>query len=141
MKRTKLYTIGVVASMFNIHPQTLRLYEKEGLIKPTRSKGRTRYYTEEDLQRLEFILTLSRNLGVNLAGIDIILRMKEQIDELEAQIQKLIEFIQKEFAEVYQKDENIKSIVLSERKDLLKIIKKLQKFTPFITMAIPPYCK
>ena len=115
MKRTKLYTIGVVASMFNIHPQTLRLYEKEGLIKPTRSKGRTRYYTEEDLQRLEFILTLSRNLGVNLAGIDIILRMKEQIDELEAQIQKLIEFIQKEFAEVYQKDENIKSIVLSER--------------------------
>ena len=126
MKRTKLYTIGVVASMFNIHPQTLRLYEKEGLIKPTRSKGRTRYYTEEDLQRLEFILTLSRNLGVNLAGIDIILRMKEQIDELEAQIQKLIEFIQKEFAEVYQKDENIKSIVLSERKDLLKIIKKHQ---------------
>jgi|UniRef100_A0A7C2YVS2 MerR family transcriptional regulator/heat shock protein HspR len=126
MKRTKLYTIGVVASMFNIHPQTLRLYEKEGLIKPTRSKGRTRYYTEEDLQRLEFILTLSRNLGVNLAGIDIILRMKEQIDELEAQIQKLIEFIQKEFAEVYQKDENIKSIVLSERKDLLKIIKKQQ---------------
>jgi len=126
MKKTKLYTIGVVASMFNIHPQTLRLYEKEGLIKPTRSKGRTRYYTEEDLQRLEFILTLSRNLGVNLAGIDIILRMKEQIDELEAQIQKLIEFIQKEFAEVYQKDENIKSIVLSERKDLLKIIKKQQ---------------
>ncbi|HAV39868.1 MAG: helix-turn-helix transcriptional regulator [Aquificota bacterium] len=124
MKKTKLYTIGVVASMFNIHPQTLRLYEKEGLIKPTRSKGRTRYYTEEDLQRLEFILTLSRNLGVNLAGIDIILRMKEQIEELEAQIQKLIEFIQKEFAEVYQKDENIKSIVLSERKDLLKIIKK-----------------
>lgn len=124
MKKTKLYTIGVVASMFNTHPQTLRLYEKEGLIKPTRSKGRTRYYTEEDLQRLEFILTLSRNLGVNLAGIDIILRMKEQIEELEAQIQKLIEFIQKEFAEVYQKDENIKSIVLSERKDLLKIIKK-----------------
>lgn len=124
MKKTKLYTIGVVASMFNIHPQTLRLYEKEGLIKPTRSKGRTRYYTEEDLQRLEFILTLSRNLGVNLAGIDIILRMKEQIEELEAQIQKLIEFIQKEFAEVYQKDENIKSIVLSERKDFLKIIKK-----------------
>ena len=62
MKRTKLYTIGVVASMFNIHPQTLRLNEKEGLIKPTRSKGRTRYYTEEDLQRLEFILTLSRDL-------------------------------------------------------------------------------
>ena len=123
-ERTKLYTIGIVASMFNIHPQTLRLYEKEGLIKPTRSKGRTRYYTEEDIERLEFILTLSRDLGVNLAGIDIILRMKEQMEELEAQIQKLLEFIQKEFSETYQKDESVKSILLAERKDILKIIKK-----------------
>lgn len=124
MKKTRLYTIGVVASMFNIHPQTLRLYEKEGLIKPTRSKGRTRYYTEEDIQRLELILMLSRELGVNLAGIDIILRMKEQIQELEAQIQKLIEFIQKEVSEAYQRDESIKSIVLTERRDLLKSIRK-----------------
>lgn len=123
-ERTRLYTIGVVASMFNIHPQTLRLYEREGLIKPTRSKGRTRYYTEEDIQRLEFILTLSRDLGVNLAGIDIILRMKEQIEELETQVQKLIEFIQREVSEVYQKDEGIKSIVLAERKDILKSIRK-----------------
>ncbi len=123
-ERTRLYTIGVVASMFNIHPQTLRLYEREGLIKPTRSKGRTRYYTEEDIQRLEFILTLSRDLGVNLAGIDIILRMKEQIEELETQVQKLIEFIQREVSEVYQKDEGIKSIVLAERRDILKSIRK-----------------
>ncbi len=123
-ERMRLYTIGVVASMFNIHPQTLRLYEREGLIKPTRSKGRTRYYTEEDIQRLEFILTLSRDLGVNLAGIDIILRMKEQIEELETQVQKLIEFIQREVSEVYQKDEGIKSIVLAERKDILKSIRK-----------------
>ncbi|MCS7277807.1 MAG: MerR family transcriptional regulator, partial [Aquificaceae bacterium] len=101
-----------------------RLYEKEGLIKPTRSKGRTRYYTEEDIERLEFILTLSRDLGVNLAGIDIILRMKEQMEELEAQIQKLLEFIQKEFSETYQKDESVKSILLAERKDILKVIKK-----------------
>ncbi len=123
-ERTRLYTIGVVASMFNIHPQTLRLYEREGLIKPTRSKGRTRYYTEEDIQRLEFILTLSRDLGVNLAGIDIILRMKEQMEELEAQLQKLIEFIQREVSEGYQRDEGIKSIVLAERKDILKSIRK-----------------
>ncbi len=123
-EKTRLYTIGVVASMFNIHPQTLRLYEKEGLIKPTRSKGRTRYYTEEDIQRIELILTLSRDLGVNLAGIDIILRMKEQIEELEAQVQKLIEFIQREVSEVYQRDEGIKSIVLAERKDILKSIRK-----------------
>ncbi|MCS7170774.1 MAG: helix-turn-helix transcriptional regulator [Aquificaceae bacterium] len=123
-ERAKLYTIGVVASMFNIHPQTLRLYEKEGLIRPTRSKGRTRYYTEEDIQRLEFILMLSRDMGVNLAGIDIILRMREQIEELESQLQKLVEFIQREISEAYQRDEGIKSIVLTERKDLLKTLKK-----------------
>ncbi|MCS6997770.1 MAG: helix-turn-helix transcriptional regulator [Aquificaceae bacterium] len=122
-EKTKLFTIGVVASMFNIHPQTLRLYEKEGLIKPTRSRGRTRYYTEEDIERLEFILTLSRDLGVNLAGIDIILRMKEHMEELEAQFQKLVEFIQKEISEAYQRDESIKSIVLAERKDLFKVLK------------------
>lgn len=123
-EKTRLYTIGVVASMFNIHPQTLRLYEREGLIKPTRSRGRTRYYTEEDIQRLEFILTLSRELGVNLAGIDIILRMKDQIEELETQVQKLIEFIQREVSEVYQRDEGIKSIVLAEKRDILKSIKR-----------------
>ncbi len=123
-EKTRLYTIGVVASMFNIHPQTLRLYEREGLIKPTRSRGRTRYYTEEDIQRLEFILTLSRELGVNLAGIDIILRMKDQIEELEMQVQKLIEFIQREVSEVYQRDEGIKSIVLAEKRDILKSIKR-----------------
>ena len=123
-EKTRLYTIGVVAGMFNVHPQTLRLYEKEGLIKPTRSKGRTRYYTEEDIQRIELILTLSRDLGVNLAGIDIILRMKEQIEELEMQVQKLIEFIRREFSEVYQRDEGIKSKVLAERRDILKLIKE-----------------
>ncbi|MEN3027813.1 MAG: helix-turn-helix transcriptional regulator [Aquificaceae bacterium] len=122
-EKTRLYTIGVVASMFNIHPQTLRLYEREGLIKPTRSKGRTRYYTEEDIQKLELILTLSRDLGVNLAGIEIILRMKEQMEELEAQFQKLVEFIQKEFSEAYQRNESIKSIVLAERKDLFRILR------------------
>ncbi|MFN7065220.1 MAG: MerR family transcriptional regulator [Aquificaceae bacterium] len=120
--KKKLYTIGIVAGMYSIHPQTLRLYEKEGLLKPTRSSGRTRYYTEEDLQRLEIILTLSRDLGVNLAGIDLILRMKEQIEELEAQMQKLIEFIQREVS--YQENEEIKSIILAEKRDLLKVIKK-----------------
>ncbi len=124
MKREKLYTIGVVASMYNIHPQTLRLYEKEGLIRPIRSKGRTRYYTEKDLERLELILMLSRDLGVNLAGIDLILRMKEQIEELEVQIQKLIEFIDRELSETYKRNDEIKSIVLSERKDILKAFKK-----------------
>lgn len=122
--RVKRYTIGVVAEMYNIHPQTLRLYEKEGLLKPKRSKGRTRYYTEEDLERLELILTLSREMGVNLAGIDIILRMKEQITQLETQLQKLLEFIQRELAEKFNEDEEIKSIVLAKRRGLLEILRK-----------------
>jgi transcriptional regulator, MerR family len=115
MKREvkKKYTIGVVAEMYNIHPQTLRLYEKEGLIKPYRSKGRTRYYTEEDLKRLELVLTLSRELGVNLAGIEIILRMKEQMEEMERQIQKLLEIIQKSLRE--EESEEVKAIVLSSK--------------------------
>lgn len=123
-ERLKRYTIGVVAEMYNIHPQTLRLYEKEGLLKPKRSKGRTRYYTEEDLERLELILTLSREMGVNLAGIDIILRMKEQITQLEMQLQKLLEFIQRELAEKFNEDEEIKSIVLAKRRGLLEILRK-----------------
>ncbi|ADC88695.1 transcriptional regulator, MerR family [Thermocrinis albus DSM 14484] len=120
-ERKEKFTIGIVAEMYKIHPQTLRLYEKEGLLKPSRSKGRTRYYTREDLERLEFILFLSRELGVNLAGIDIILRMKDQIEELEKQLQKLVEFIQRELSEKYERNEEIKSIVLAQRRTVIKL--------------------
>lgn len=123
-EKKRYYTIGVVAQMYSIHPQTLRLYEKEGLLKPSRTKGKTRHYTDEDLQKLEFILTLTRDLGVNLAGVDVILRMKEQMEEMERHIEKLIEFIQRELSKAYGEDENIKSIVLSDRKSVLDIIGK-----------------
>jgi len=73
------YMISVVAEMYEIHPQTLRLYEREGLLKPSRSEGNTRLYTEDDLKRLEFILSLARDLGVNIAGIGIILNMRERM--------------------------------------------------------------
>ena len=106
-KRKAYYTIGVVAKMYNIHPQTLRLYEREGLLKPSRTEGNTRLYTDEDLERLEFILFLTRELGVNLAGVDIILNLKEQIEEMQKQIDQLMEFIQTELSklqdEAYQK--------------------------------------
>src|SRR5215469_816247 len=72
------YMISAVAEMYDIHPQTLRLYEREGLLKPSRTEGNTRLYTEEDLQRLEFILNLARDLGVNIAGIAIIIQMRER---------------------------------------------------------------
>ena len=93
-KRKGFYTIGMVARMYNIHPQTLRLYEREGLIKPQRTAGNNRLYTDEDLERLEFILTLTRELGVNLAGVEIILRMKEQLEEMQQQMEQLLEFIE-----------------------------------------------
>jgi len=80
-KERPLYLISTVAKMLNIHPQTLRLYEREGLIKPARTEGNTRLYSQEDIERLRTILTLTRELGVNLAGVEIILRLREQIEQ------------------------------------------------------------
>ncbi|NPA40713.1 MAG: helix-turn-helix transcriptional regulator [Aquificae bacterium] len=121
MKRKGLYTIGVVARMFDIHPQTLRLYEREGLLKPSRTEGNTRLYSDEDLERLEFILFLTRELGVNLAGVDIILNMKEQIEELQKQIDQLFEFIQKELSKVYEGEELRKAIVSVPKRKVMKL--------------------
>jgi MerR family transcriptional regulator/heat shock protein HspR len=90
------YMISVVAEMYEIHPQTLRLYEREGLLKPSRSEGNTRLYTEEDLKRLEFILSLARDLGVNIAGIGIILNMRERIEQMQHQMQDFVQYVQQE---------------------------------------------
>ena len=90
------YMISAVAEMYGIHPQTLRLYEREGLLKPSRTEGNTRLYTEEDLQRLEFILSLARDLGVNISGIAIILQMRERMEEMQVQIQEFVKYIQEE---------------------------------------------
>jgi MerR family transcriptional regulator, heat shock protein HspR len=90
------YMISSVAEMYGIHPQTLRLYEREGLLKPSRTEGNTRLYTDEDLQRLEFILNLARDLGVNIAGMAIILQMRERMEEMQRQIHDFVEYIQKE---------------------------------------------
>ena len=88
--------ISAVAEMYDIHPQTLRLYEREGLLKPSRTVGNTRLYTDEDLQRLEFILTLARDLAVNISGIAIILQMRERMEEMQRQIQDFVKYIQEE---------------------------------------------
>jgi MerR family transcriptional regulator/heat shock protein HspR len=90
------YMISAVAEMYDIHPQTLRLYEREGLLKPSRTEGNTRLYTDEDLQRLEFILSLARDLGVNISGIAIILQMRERMEEMQRQIQEFVQYIQRE---------------------------------------------
>jgi len=88
--------ISAVAEMYGIHPQTLRLYEREGLLKPSRTEGNTRLYTDEDVQRLEFILSLARDLGVNIAGIAIILQMRERMESMQKEMQEFFTYIQKE---------------------------------------------
>jgi MerR family transcriptional regulator/heat shock protein HspR len=90
------YMISAVAEMYGIHPQTLRLYEREGLLKPSRTEGNTRLYTDEDLQRLEFILNLARDLGVNISGIAIILQMRARMEEMQRQIQDFVKYLQEE---------------------------------------------
>ena len=82
--------ISAVAEQYQIHPQTLRLYEREGLLKPSRSEGNTRLYTDDDLERLEVILKLTRELGVNLAGVEIILNMREKMEEMQRQIAEFV---------------------------------------------------
>jgi MerR family transcriptional regulator/heat shock protein HspR len=83
--------------MYNIHPQTLRLYEREGLIAPSRSQGNTRLYSTEDLKRLELVLNLIRDLGVNLAGVEVILNMREKIEQIESEVGEFLEYIRTEF--------------------------------------------
>lgn len=90
------YMISAVADQFAIHPQTLRLYEREGLLTPSRSEGNTRLYTDEDLERLEVILQLTRELGVNLAGVEIILNMREKMDAMQKQMEAFVRQLNQE---------------------------------------------
>jgi MerR family transcriptional regulator/heat shock protein HspR len=97
MKRSKggrTYTISAVAEQYGLHQQTLRLYEREGLIKPSRSDGNTRLYTDSDLERLEVILSLTRDLGVNLAGVEIILNMREKMDAMQREFERFFAYLQ-----------------------------------------------
>ncbi|HTA78921.1 MAG TPA: helix-turn-helix transcriptional regulator [Terracidiphilus sp.] len=96
------YMISAVAEMYGIHPQTLRLYEREGLLKPSRTEGNTRLYTDEDVERLEFILNLARDLGVNIAGIAIILQMRERMEEMNRQMQSFVEYVRSEMLSRFQ---------------------------------------
>src|SRR5438093_2115212 len=90
------YMISAVAQKYNIHPQTLRLYEREGLLKPSRTEGNTRLYSEEDLDQLETILSLTRDLGVNLAGVEIILNMRRKIEKLQGEVNEFMEYVKRE---------------------------------------------
>ena len=92
------FMISAVAQKYNIHPQTLRLYEREGLLKPSRTEGNTRLYSEEDLEQLETILSLTRDLGVNLAGVEIILNMRRKIEQMQSEVNQFMEYVKREMA-------------------------------------------
>ena len=97
--------ISAVAELYKLHPQTLRLYERVGLLKPSRSQGNTRLYTDSDLERLDVILTLARDMGVNLAGIEIILNMREKMIEMERQMGEFAQVVQQELSRMARTEE------------------------------------
>lgn len=106
-KKIKTYTISAVAELYEIHPQTLRLYEREGLLKPSRSEGNTRNYTDEDLERLEIILSLTRELGVNLAGVEIILNMREKMDAMQREFERFFDYLRNHASEISHSQDEI----------------------------------
>ena len=121
MARTKTtkkkFTISIVAEEYGVHPQTLRLYEREGLITPSRSAKGTRYYTEEDVERLELILNLTRDLGVNLAGVEIILNMREKMNRMQHEFENFLEYIRENVAqEMFSTDEQSKNALVPRRR-------------------------
>jgi MerR family transcriptional regulator/heat shock protein HspR len=94
--RGKYYMISVVAKSYGVHPQTLRLYEREGLLKPSRTDGNTRLYSEDDLRQLEVILNLTRDLGVNLAGVEIVLNMRRKMEQMQVDMNEFIAHVRQE---------------------------------------------
>jgi MerR family transcriptional regulator/heat shock protein HspR len=95
-EKRPLYMISVVAEMLGVHPQTLRLYEREGFIKPSRTEGNTRLYSDSDVEGVRRILHLTRDLGVNLAGVEVVLEMRRKMEEMRVRNEELLEYIRRE---------------------------------------------
>src|ERR1700729_125771 len=118
------YMISAVAEQYQIHPQTLRLYEREGLLAPSRSEGNTRLYTDEDLERLEVILHLTRDLGVNLAGVEIILNMRAKMSAMQGQIEEFVQSLNHELANRPRAERP------EERNSLIPVVRLMTKVIP-----------
>lgn len=116
----KFLMISAVAERFEIHPQTLRLYEREGLIRPARSSGNTRLYDDDCIKRLEIVLTLTRELGVNLAGVEVILNMREQMERMQMEMDHALELVRQDALRRRQTDEKEHALVKVERGPLVK---------------------
>ena len=118
--KTKGYTISAVADHYGVHQQTLRLYEREGLLKPSRSEGNMRLYTDEDLERLEVILGLTRDLGVNLAGVEIILNMREKMDQMQREFNRFFEYLRDYAARASPQDPHAYQALVPTRRHAVK---------------------
>src|SRR3970282_766481 len=118
-----LYMIGIAAQMLSIHPQTLRLYEREDLVNPGRSEGNTRVYAQRDVERVKFILHLTRDMGVNLAGVEVILKMREQMEEMQREMAGIIGYIREEFKKEMTRKGKIPMGI--DKKSAMKPVKKV----------------
>ena len=130
MQRKKgYYSISAVAKMFSIHQQTIRLYEKEGLITPKRSDGNTRLFSEEDIDRLEEVIYLTHELGINLAGVEMIFKLKKQINKMQKDMNKLFDTAQEELD---KQTETSKQIIKTSAQQLLKLKQEKQTIQPLL---------
>jgi len=116
----RLFMISVVSEMLGIHPQTLRLYEREGFIKPKRSVGNTRLYSEEDVEKLEMILRLTRELGVNLAGVEVILSMREKMEQMQREMEETIQQLREELAREIHRREEMRNALVPVRRIVVR---------------------
>jgi MerR family transcriptional regulator/heat shock protein HspR len=123
-QKRALYMISVVADLFKIHPQTLRAYEREGLLRPARTDGNTRLYSEEDLERIELILRLTKDLGVNLAGVEVVLNMRERMDEMQRHMnemfQEMLRRMETEFKHLERAQQNAEGLVPVGRRGIVR---------------------
>jgi MerR family transcriptional regulator/heat shock protein HspR len=116
----KLFMISVVSEMLGIHPQTLRLYEREGFIKPKRSVGNTRLYSEEDVEKLEMILRLTRDLGVNLAGVEVILSMRKKMEGMQKEMEETIRQLHDELIREIRRRDEMKNALVPVRRIVVR---------------------
>ncbi len=121
MREHRLFMISVVSEMLGIHPQTLRLYEREGFIKPKRSGGNTRLYSEDDVEKLELILRLTRELGINLAGVDVILSMREKMELMQREMEETIRRLRDELEHEIRRREEMKNALVPVKR--IKIVR------------------
>ncbi len=112
----RLFMISVVSEMLGLHPQTLRLYEREGFIKPKRSGGNTRLYSEEDVEKLEMITRLTRELGVNLAGVEVILSMREKMEQMQHEMEETIQQLRQDLGREIRRREEMKNALVPVRR-------------------------